>query len=62
MNDFESLFGAPISGVFWTDYEHSVMQRALKLAEGQSPYSNMVPYMDLIRAADRLKLDVVRRP
>lgn len=43
-------------------YERSVIERALKLAEGLPPEGNIAPYVELIRAADRLKVDVVRRP
>lgn len=46
----------------YIDYERSVIERALKLAEGQPPEANLAPYLDLVKAADRLWLDVVRRP
>ena len=60
MRDFFGLrSGETLSSV--ARYERSVLNRALKLAEGQPPEANLAPYVELLQLADRLKLDVVRR-
>lgn len=42
-------------------YELSVVERALKLCKGCAPEMNLAPYLELIKAADALGCDVVRR-
>ena len=42
-------------------YDRSVMERALKLCDAGNPAMNIVPYLELIKAADALKCDVARR-
>jgi hypothetical protein len=60
LRDFFNM-GKPELDVGWASYERSVVERALKLAEGQPPSANLTPYLEIVKAADRLKLDVVRR-
>jgi hypothetical protein len=54
-----------IDGSAYLEYmrrEQSFVDRAGKLAEGFSPYYNIAPLVDLVRKADAMGFDVVRRP
>jgi hypothetical protein len=55
------FFGCGPSNMPGAKYERSVVERALKLCEGCRPEANIAPYLNLIKAADLLKLDVVKR-
>jgi hypothetical protein len=43
------------------DYEKSVKDRAMIFAQGQSPYYNMAPLMELLKEADRLGFYLVAK-
>jgi hypothetical protein len=58
LRDFFGM-GKPELDTGWARYERSVVERALKLAEGQPPEANLAPYLEIVKMADRLKLDIV---
>jgi len=65
---FRDFFNLPSrersSAVGWSSAVASreVIQQALELAKGQPPEANILPYIDVIHAAARLGLKVVRPP
>lgn len=42
-------------------YERELERKALELMKGAPPMLNITPYIELVRAADALGFDVVRR-
>lgn len=60
-NFLRDFFGCGKSNMPGAEYERSVVERALKLCEGGDPKMNIAPYLELIKAADALKCDVVKR-
>ena len=45
----------------WFEYEQRMMVKARDLAGDQHPAYNIAPLLDLVKQADRLGFDVVRR-
>lgn len=48
-------------GEAWAQYEQTIMDRALVLCKGQSPFYNIHPLVELIRQADKLGYAVVSK-
>jgi hypothetical protein len=60
LRDFFGTVPHPWRGGLEASYGREVVQKALELSKGQSPETNLMPYIQIVLDAKRLGLTVTR--